>query len=84
MIRDAPGENAVAKALPAAWKRHLTAPIPIALLATRRVGSDTWLHLRIEGESCDQVLPGVKPMEGWIPAYRPSGKTTAWFTARGC
>ena len=42
------------------------------------------MHVRLETESCGVELAGVKPIEGWILAYRGSGETSAWFYARGC
>ena len=75
VIRNAPGENAAEKALPAAWKRHLTEPIPITLLATRRVGSDIWLHLRIELRAPLRRAQGSR-RDG---AVRAAAERSAWL-----
>lgn len=70
--------------IPSQWKQHLGEEIPIEFLGVRRVGGDTWMHIRVTTERCGRTLAGVEAMTGWIPAYRESGQTSAWFYSRGC
>jgi hypothetical protein len=84
LLRQAPGAAAPLKRLSPAWKAHLAELIPIELLGVRRVGGETWLHVQLGVESCGEVFEGVKPVEGWVPAYRSDGDTNAWFASRGC
>jgi hypothetical protein len=83
-LRQAPNLSATLKRLSPGWKEHFAEPVPIELLAIRRVSGETWLHVRLRVESCGEVLKGVKPVEGWVPAHRSSGRPNAWFFSRGC
>jgi hypothetical protein len=80
---DTPGASA-SKPLPSKWKSHATENIPLKFLGARRLSGGLWIHVRLETESCGESLEGVKPAEGWLPAYRSSGLTSAWFYSRGC
>jgi hypothetical protein len=70
--------------LPPKWKSHAADNVPMTYLGFRRVASELWIHVRLNNESCGERLEGVKPVEGWIRAYRPTGETSAWFYSRGC
>ena len=70
--------------VPAGWRRHLSGLIPISVLETRTIRGESWVRVRLETEACGNVLDGVTPTEGWIPAHRTSGATSAWFSSRGC
>ena len=80
---DTPGASAT-KPLPSNWKSHAAENIPLQFLGARRLSGGLWIHVRLETESCGESLEGVKPAEGWLPAYRSSGQASAWFYSRGC
>jgi len=77
-------EGGVPTSLPAKWKSYAAQNVPITYLGFRRVAGELWIRVRLENESCGEPLEGVKPVEGWIRAYRPTGETSAWFYSRGC
>ena len=66
------------------WKSYAKQKIPLTFLGVRRLGTDPWIQVRLETESCGESMEGVTPVEGWLPAYRPSGMTSVWFYSRGC
>jgi len=67
------------------WKRLVSDQIGIEVLGMTRVGSDDWIHVRFSTDRCgDTAVKILNPMEGWLPAYRTDGATTAWFYSRGC
>jgi hypothetical protein len=71
--------------LPIEWKDQVPKQVGIEVLGMTRVGSDEWIHIRFSTEMCgDTSVKTLKPMQGWIPAYRMDGRTTAWFYSRGC
>ena len=83
-MRIAPGAE-VAVSLPAAWKKLIPAQIGIEVLGVRRVGNEDWIHVQFAIEPCgDESTRGLKPVDGWVRAYRADGTTTAWFYSRGC
>jgi hypothetical protein len=80
---ETPGATVTAR-LPTKWKSYATENVPMTFLGFRRAAGKLWIHVRLETESCGESLEGVKPLAGWIPAYRPNGEPSAWFYARGC
>jgi len=80
---ETPGAPVTAR-LPSKWTSYARQNVPMTFLGFRRVADELWIHVRLEIESCGESLEGVKPLEGWIPAYRPHGEPSAWFYARGC
>jgi len=80
---DTPGASAT-KPLPPRWTSYADDNIPLEFLGVRLVGGARWIHVRVETNSCGESLDGVTPVEGWLPAYRSSGQTSAWFHSRGC
>ena len=80
---ETPGATVTAR-LPSKWKSYDRQNVPMTFLGFRRVVDKLWIHVRLETESCGESLEGVKPLEGWIPAYRANGEPSAWFYARGC
>jgi hypothetical protein len=50
----------------------------------RTVNGRLWLRVAVFAESpCEGGDPAVAD-EGWLPAYAPGGRLTAWFHSRGC
>ena len=82
-LRDEPA-NGPGTSVSFEWRQHLGDDITATVLAVRRVGTDTWIQVRLLTESCGESVPGVGPVTGWIPAYTPSGRPTTWFYSRGC
>ena len=83
MIWSAPGV-ASPTAVPRQWQAHRSRQLPIRVLATRTIGSESWIQIRFETEEvCGRTLEGVTPLAGWIPAYRQKA-TSVWFSSRGC
>lgn len=78
-----PGASVTAP-LASTWTSHAKDNIPLTFLGSRRLAGELWIQVRLETESCGVVLEGVKPVEGWLPAYDSSGQTSAWFYSRGC
>jgi hypothetical protein len=71
--------------LPIEWKGRVTKQIGIEVLRMTRVGSDDWILVRFSTDRCgDATVKMLKPVQGWLPAYRSDGTTTAWFHSRGC
>ena len=84
-LRAAPGFTGAVTALPDGWKDLLDRTLSAQYLEAQRVGNDIWIHVRLAAKaSCDQIYEGVTDVEGWIPAYRPNGAPTMWFSSRGC
>jgi hypothetical protein len=68
-----------------AWKKLASDDVVIELLGVRRIGDRAWIHLRtLSANACDPDFPGAPSVTGWLPAYRMSGQTAAWFYSRGC
>ena len=83
-LRPNPGEMP-AVAVPADWKAHIGEPLGIEVLGVRRVGGEDWMQVRFATDRCgDDRFKMMKPLQGWVPAYRRDGATTAWFYSRGC
>ena len=80
---ETPGATVTAR-LPSKWQSYAGQNVPMTFLGFRRVADRLWIHVRVETESCGESLEGVKPVAGWIRAYRPNGEPAAWFYARGC
>jgi hypothetical protein len=79
-----PGSAALVRFGPG-WQAVTRENIAVELLGIRRLAADTWLHIRFTelDDSGDVVYPPrLKPLLGWIPAYRPSGETSLWYYAR--
>jgi hypothetical protein len=71
--------------LPFEWKAQVPKPIEIEVLGVTRVGNDDWIHVQFTTDRCgDDALSLLKPVQGWLPAYRSDGATNAWFHSRGC
>jgi hypothetical protein len=69
----------------AVWRKLASDEVVIELLGVRRVGDTAWMHIRtLSANACDPDFPGAPSITGWLPAYKPSGETTAWFYSRGC
>ena len=68
------------------WLDHLkdAGAISVEVLATRSVAGRSWIQVRLDPETCGEQLPNVQAVTVWVPAYRPSGATNAWFYSRGC
>jgi len=69
---------------PAGWPKSTSDHVIIEMLGVRRVGDASWIRIRtLSANPCDDssAPPSVT---GWLPAYRVSGETTAWFYSRGC
>lgn len=69
--------------------RSAAVPVPakqigIEVLGVRRTDNEDWMRIRFVAERCGQTVPMPRPVEGWVPAYRPDGTPTAWFHSRGC
>jgi hypothetical protein len=67
------------------WKALKRRNIAVELLGIRRLANDTWLRVRLTelDDSGLEVEHGrLKPVVGWIPAYRLSGETSLWYYAR--
>jgi hypothetical protein len=78
-----PGDS-TSTPVPPAWKPYLDDNATIEVLGVRRTGQDVWIRIRLVTDDCEGTIDGVPPVEGWIPAYRPSGETSIWFWSRGC
>jgi hypothetical protein len=72
--------------VPAQWNEVLGDQIQIEVLGTTQQGDQTWLHVRLVTDLLcgNEKVSLFPPAEGWVPAYRPDGTTTAWFYSRGC
>jgi hypothetical protein len=57
---------------------------PVNIVATELIGGSLFLQVEIlDSDPCDGG--DVKVLQaGWIPAFTPAGKLTAWFYSRGC
>lgn len=80
----APDPGAAVRRIGPDWTRLLGDRLPIDVLAIRRVSGETWLEVRLQSSSCGETEPSLTPIVGWIPAYRTTGLTSAWFYSRGC
>jgi hypothetical protein len=57
---------------------------PANVVAVEEIGGTLWLRVELlSADPCDGGSPTVVS-GGWVPAYSPEGKLTAWFHARGC
>ena len=79
----APGAAGPAR-VPEGWAARLGGVIPIDVLAVQRAGGTLWIRVRLQTETCGETIPKATPETGWVPAYRSSGETSAWFHSRGC
>ena len=72
--------------LPTEWKERLRIKeIGIDVLCMTRVGNEDWMHVRFSTDRCgDATLKMLRPVQGWVQAYRADGRTTGWFYSRGC
>jgi hypothetical protein len=72
--------------VPLEWKERLPKlGIEIEVLEMMPVGNDDWIHVRFAIGRCgDATSKMLKAVQGWLPAYRADGATTAWFHSRGC
>ena len=78
----APGTEAAPHRVPPKWRtRNDSGNTLVEFLGYRDVGGQTWIHVRVQAED-EFGMPGVKGPAGWLPAYRPSGLTSAWFYSR--
>lgn len=69
----------------AAWRKIASDEVVIELLGVRRLGNVVWIRVRtLSANACDPDFPGAPSITGWLPAYRASGQTAAWFYSRGC
>jgi hypothetical protein len=67
------------------WKQQIPDQIGIEVAGLTRVGSEDWIHVQFVRERCgDTTVNKLEPVQGWLPAYRADGSTTAWFYSRGC
>jgi hypothetical protein len=84
-LRPTAGFESSTDPLPLEWKDQVPRQIGIEVLGVTRVDSDDWIHVRFSTERCgDDAVKLLRPVQGWLPAYRPNGTTTAWFHSRGC
>jgi hypothetical protein len=83
-IWETPGAMGTAHALPPGWTSHLNRNIPLEFLGSRRIGNEMWIQVRLNTDSCGEILEGVSAVTGWVPAYQTSGFPSAWFYSRGC
>ncbi len=69
----------------AAWRKLASDNVVIEMLGVRRIGDAAWIRVRtLSANACDPDFPGAPSITGWLPAYRQSGETAAWFYSRGC
>jgi hypothetical protein len=69
----------------AAWRKIASDNVGIEMLGVRRIGDAAWIRVRtLAAKACDPDSPIAPSITGWLPAYRESGQTTAWFHSRGC
>jgi hypothetical protein len=67
------------------WKAVTRRNIAVELLGIRRLANATWLRVRLtelDGAGLEVEQGHVKPVVGWIPAYRLCGETSLWYDAR--
>ena len=84
-LRRTAGFGFATEPVPVEWKEHVPKQIGIEVLGITRVGNDDWIHVRFVDERCgDDSLRRLKPVQGWLPAYRSDGMPVAWFYSRGC
>jgi hypothetical protein len=85
MLRETPSASGKAITLADGWKEFLDRAPSIALLGSRRVSGELWLHIKlITDEVCGQKLDGLTSVTGWLPAYRVNRAPAVWFSSRGC
>lgn len=83
-LRAAPA-NGSATRVPEEWLRYLRDDLTVEVLEDRVVDGELWFKLRLDPAYGCGTLPGDPPaVEGWVPAYGPSGENTIWFHSRGC
>ena len=57
---------------------------PVRVIGTQDLAGTLWLQVELLTHSpCEGDEPKVQA-GGWVPAYTPEGKLTAWFYSRGC
>jgi hypothetical protein len=80
-----PARAEAVRAVPQEWLKADLRELPVQFLGSQRVENELWLHVRIDAAaSCVLEVEKIPAVEGWVPAYQASGKTTAWFHSRGC
>jgi len=83
-MRTAPGGE-FPVSMPDAWKNQIPRQVGIDVIGMTRRNNEDWIHVRFAIERCgDENTRTLKPLEGWIRAYRSDGTTAAWFYSRGC
>lgn len=56
----------------------------VRITESQRVADSLWLQVEVlDSNPCDGGTPRVIH-SGWVPAYDPQGRLTAWFWSRGC
>jgi hypothetical protein len=84
-LRQTAGFGSPTAPLPLEWKERIPRQIGVEVLAVQRISSEDWIHVRFAIERCgDDTLGELKPVEGWLQAYRSDGIPAAWFYSRGC
>jgi len=69
----------------AGWRGLTRDHVIIEMLGVRRIGDGAWIRIRtLATNPCEPDSSGPPSISGWLPAYRSSGETTAWFYSRGC
>ncbi len=85
LLRRSANAKAPALPLPAGWNERLSGEIGIQVLRFSREDNDDWIRVRLVTERCgDKSATALKAIEGWVPAHRADGQTTAWFHSKGC
>jgi hypothetical protein len=57
---------------------------PVNIVGSELIGGSLFLRVEVlDGDPCEGGEVKVQ-LGGWIPAYTPAGKLTAWFYSRGC
>ncbi len=84
-LRRTAGFGSPTEPLPLEWKERVPNQIGIDVLGMTRVGNEDWILVRFTTERCgDDTLRMLKPMQGWLPAFRSDRTPAAWFYSRGC
>ncbi len=82
----APGMTSSMTRVPSQWTPYLAKSVPVEYLERRTIGGELWFHVRMDPakDSCLALPESLPKIDGWLPAYLPSGKTALWFYSRGC
>jgi hypothetical protein len=82
LVRSAPSLEAPATPVP--FVNREDDEVPANVVETSQAGGTLWLRVEVWDRSpCEGEDPRVIAT-GWIPAWAPNGKPTAWFYSRGC